>query len=50
MRIGDTVTLKEGSREYVIELLINGEALLKKSVGDGYKIVDWYLCNMLVAK
>lgn len=47
MRIGDEVILKGGSRTFIIELLINGEALLKKEVAEGYRIVDWYLTNTL---
>lgn len=48
MQIGDKVMLQTGSREYIIHLIINGEALLKKSVNDTFKIVDWYLCNTLI--
>ena len=48
MRIGDRVVLKTGSREFIIELLDNGVALLKKEVNGTFKIVDWYLCNTLI--
>jgi hypothetical protein len=42
MQVDDKVKLKQGSdREFIIHLIVNGEALLKKAVGNTFKMTDW---------
>jgi hypothetical protein len=48
MQIDDKVKLKQGSdREFIIHLIVDGYALLKKAVDNSFKITDWVHCSEL---
>lgn len=42
MKIDDKVKIKGCERDFIVEIWLDGWVLLKKQVGDTFKIVDWY--------